>query len=86
MRIRLAGSALSLAIGVTVVAASVYGLAAYLYSAHHFESLLDTTKRAGVAQGELIRAALEHQMIEKDRSLIGQMIADFGRPARRRAT
>ena len=61
-----------------MVAASVSGLAAYLYSAHHFESLLDTTKRAGVAQGELIRAALEHQMIEKDRSLIGQMIRDFG--------
>ena len=79
MRFRLAGSALSLAIGVTAVAASVSGLAAYLYSAHHFESLLDTTKRAGVAQGELIRAALEHQMIEKDRSLIGQMIQDFGR-------
>jgi len=79
MRLRLAGSALSLAIGVTAVAAGVSGLAAYLYSAHHFESLLDTTKRAGVAQGELIRAALEHQMIEKDRSLIGQMIQDFGR-------
>ena len=79
MRFRLAGSALSLAIGVTAVAAGVSGLAAYLYSSHHFESLLDTTKRAGVAQGELIRAALEHQMIEKDRSLIGQMIEDFGR-------
>jgi PAS domain S-box-containing protein len=79
MRFRLAGSALSLAIGVTVVAASVSGVAAYLYSSHHFESLLDTTRRAGVAQGELIRAALEHQMIEKDRSLIGRMIQDFGR-------
>lgn len=79
MTLRLAGSALSLAIGVTLVAACVSGLAAYLYSTHHFESLLDTTKQAGVAQGELIRAALEHQMIEKDRSLIGQMIQDFGR-------
>jgi PAS domain S-box-containing protein len=79
MRFRLAGSALSLAIGVTVVAASVSGLAAYLFSTHHFESLLDTTRQAGVAQGELIRAALEHQMIEKDRSLIAQMIRDFGR-------
>jgi len=79
MRLRLAGSALSLAIGVTVIAASVSSLAAYLYSSHHFESLLDTTKRAGVAQGELIRTALEHQMMEKDRSLIGQMIQDFGR-------
>ena len=79
MRLRLAGSALSLAIGVTLVAACVSGLAAYLYSTHHFESLLDTTKQAGVAQGELIRAALEHQMIEKDRSLIGRMIEDFGR-------
>lgn len=79
MKFRLAGSALSLAIGVTIVAASVSALAAYLYSSHHFESLLETTKSAGVAQGELIRAALEHQMIEKDRSLIGQMIRDFGR-------
>lgn len=78
MKIRLAGSALSLAIGVTIVAASVSALAAYLYSSHHFDSLLETTKDAGVAQGELIRAALEHQMIEKDRSLIGQMIQDFG--------
>ncbi|MEW5984767.1 MAG: ATP-binding protein [Acidobacteriota bacterium] len=79
MKIRLAGSALSLAIGVTIVAASVSAVAAYLYSAHHFESMLETTKSAGLAQGELIRAALEHQMIEKDRSLLGQMIRDFGR-------
>ncbi len=79
MKLRLAGSALSLAIGVTLVAASVSAFAAYLYSSHHFESLLETTKSAGLAQGELIRAALEHQMIEKDRSLLGRMIEDFGR-------
>jgi len=81
MKLRLAGSALSLAIGVTLVAASVTALAAYLYSSHHFDSLLETTKSAGLAQGELIRAALEHQMIEKDRSLLGRMIADFGAQA-----
>jgi PAS domain S-box-containing protein len=79
MKLRLASSAITLAVGVTLVVAAVSALAAYLYSSHHFESLVATTRSAGLAQGELIRAALEHQMIEKDRSLIGQMIQDFGR-------
>ena len=32
----------------------------------------------GVEQGELIRTALEHQMIENDRTLIARMIESFG--------
>ena len=82
MRLRLASSAVSLAIGVTAVVATASAVAAYLYSAHHFDSLIETTRTAGMAQGELIRAALEHQMMENDRSLIGRMIADFGRQPR----
>ena len=35
-----------------------------------------------LAQGELMRAALEHQMIENDRSLIARMIQSFGKEPR----
>jgi two-component system CheB/CheR fusion protein len=62
-----------------VAVSSALGIAAYIYSTHHFESLIETARENGVAQGELIRAALEHQMIENDRTLIGEMIASFGR-------
>ena len=82
MKLRVASSAVSLALGVTVVVAATTALAAYLYSFHHFDSLIQTTRAAGVAQGELIRAALEHQMMERDRSLIGRMIDAFGRQPR----
>jgi PAS domain S-box-containing protein len=82
MKLHLASSAVSLALGVTTVVAATSALAAYLYSSHHFESLIETTRAAGVSQGELIRAALEHQMMEKDRSLIGRMVNEFGRQPR----
>ncbi|MBL8290307.1 MAG: HAMP domain-containing protein, partial [Bryobacterales bacterium] len=54
----------------------------YIYSVHHYKSLLETARLTALTQGELIRAALEHQMMENDRSLIARMIADFGREAR----
>jgi PAS domain S-box-containing protein len=79
MNLRVASSAVSLAVGVTAAVAGVSALAAYLYSVHHFESLLETARGTGVAQGEMIRAALEHQMMEKDRTLIASMVESFGR-------
>ena len=42
--------------------------AAYVYSVHHFETLLDSARRSALAEGDLIRVALEHQMIENDRT------------------
>jgi len=78
MRFRLAGSALSLAIGVTVVAASVSGLAPTCIRPPLRESCSTRPSGRASPRASLIRAALEHQMIEKDRSLIGQMIRDFG--------
>jgi len=72
-------TAVGLAIGITVAVSATFAIAAYLFSLHHFNSLLETSRRTAVAQGELIRTALEHQMIENDRSLIGEMIRSFGR-------
>jgi PAS domain S-box-containing protein len=79
MRFRLTGSTIGLALGITVAVSSVLATGAYLYSSHHFESLLETARQTSVAQGDLIRVALEHQMIENDRTLIAKMIQSFGR-------
>lgn len=76
---RLSSMTVGLAVGITAAVVIACAAAAYFYSLHHFESLLDTARRTALAQGELIQAALEHQMIEKDRSLIQRMIQTFGR-------
>ncbi len=79
MRSRLTGTTVGLALGITAAVSVVMAGAAYFYSKHHFEAMLSTAREMGVAQGELIRTALEHQMIENDRTLIAQMIESFGR-------
>ena len=68
-----------LAVGITAAVASACGVAAYVYSAPSFPGLLDTARATALGEGELIRAALEHQMMENDRSLIARMIESFGR-------
>ncbi len=68
-----------LAVGITLAVVAACAAGAYLYSIHHFESLLDTARSTAKGQGELIQAALEHQMMENDRSLIERMIQTFGR-------
>jgi PAS domain S-box-containing protein len=79
MKRRLNSMTASLAIGITAAVAIACGLGAYLYSLHHFNTLLETARTTALSQSELIRVALEHQMIENDRSLIGRMIESFGR-------
>jgi len=71
-----------LAAGVTASVVLSCAAAAYAYSRHHFQSLLDSARSSALAQGELIRVALEHQMIENDRTLIARMIESFRAQAR----
>ncbi|MGE5126693.1 MAG: sensor histidine kinase [Betaproteobacteria bacterium] len=79
MRLRLSSTTAGLAVGVTAAVVSASALGAYLYARHHLDSLLATARATALSQGELIRAALEHQMLENDRSLIERMIHSFGR-------
>jgi PAS domain S-box-containing protein len=67
-----------LAVGITAAVAAAFAAGAYVYSTHHFQTLLETARTTALAEGELIRAALEHQMTENDRSLIAKMIQSFG--------
>lgn len=82
MKFRLTGMTAGLAAGITAAVVSACAAGAYLYSIHHFESLIETARGSALAQGELIRAALEHQMLENDRTLIARMVESFGRQPR----
>ena len=78
MRPRLTGMTAGLAVGVTAAVAVAFTVGTYLYSVHHFNTLLAGARTTALTQGELIRAGLEHQMLENDRSLIERMIHSFG--------
>ena len=71
-----------LALGVTAAVLVACTVAAYVFSLRHFHSLLENTHTSALAEGELIRTALEHQMMGNDRTLIAQMVESFGKQAR----
>jgi PAS domain S-box-containing protein len=79
MRPRLTSTTVGLALGITAAASIAAASGAYLYSLRHTDTLLETARRDALAQSELIRGALEHAMLEDDRTLIARLIATFGR-------
>jgi PAS domain S-box-containing protein len=82
MKPRFASMTVGLALGVTAAVVAACGVAAYFFSVHHFQSLLETAHTSALAEGELIRTALEHQMIANDRTLIAHMVESFSKQAR----
>src|SRR3974377_1228429 len=82
MKLRFASMAVGLTLGVTAAVVGACTAAAYVYSQHHLKSLLDSARTTALAEGELIRTALEHQMLDNDGSLIAEMIDRFGKQAR----
>jgi PAS domain S-box-containing protein len=73
------GMTAGLAAGITLAVVLAAGTGAYLYSRHHAARLLDNARETARTEGELIRDALEYQMLEDDRTLIANMIDSFGR-------
>jgi PAS domain S-box-containing protein len=73
---------IGLAVWITATVALATAAGAWLYSERHTERLLATAREDALAQSELIRGALEHAMLEDDRSLIERMIRTFGRERR----
>lgn len=82
MQLRFASMTAGLAVGVSAAVLLASAGGAYLYSKHHMRSLLETAQTTALAEGNLIRVALEHQMIENDRTLIAAMIQSFRRQER----
>ena len=79
MRLHLTHMTAGLAVGITAAVVAAFATGAYLFSRHHFEALLDSTRASALAEGELVREALEYQMLEDDRTLIEEMVRSFGR-------
>ncbi len=78
LKFRLGSMTAALTIGTVAAVATACAAGAYLYSVHHFDTLLETARQSALAQGELVHVALEHQMMENDRSLIARMVESFG--------
>src|SRR6516162_4593790 len=79
MKLSLSDVPVGLAVSLTAAVVVACASGGWLYSRHHFQTLLNSERRSALAEGELIRVALEHQMIENDRTLIGRMVASFGK-------
>lgn len=79
MKARLPGTTTALAIGITAVVTIACAGGAYVYWTRHFDTLLATERSHALEKAELIRGALEHGMLEDDRSLIEAMLNTFGR-------
>lgn len=75
---QLTRTTVGLAAGIAVAVGAAFSVGAYLYSNYHFNSLLEASRETALSRGELIREALEHQMLEKDRVLLGQLVRGFG--------
>src|SRR5215472_14848183 len=72
-----ASTTVGLAVGVTAAVVLACAGGAYLYSQHHMQTLLQSARATALAEGDLIRVALEHLMIENDRTLIDRMMESF---------
>ena len=66
------GMTAGLAVGTTLAVVLAAGTGAYFYSRHHSARLLDNARETARTEGELIRDALEYQMLEDDRTLIAR--------------
>lgn len=73
------GMAAGLAAGMTLAVLVPAAVGMHVYAAHHASRLLDSAREAARAEGELIRDALEYQMLVDDRDLLAKMIRTFGR-------
>src|SRR5579872_5521716 len=82
MKPSFASPTVGLAVGVTAAVVLACAGGAYLYSRHHMQSLLEMARATALSEGNLIRVALEHQMVENDRTLIARMIEGFRRQSR----
>jgi PAS domain S-box-containing protein len=78
MRPRLGTTTAGLAVGITAAVVLACAAGAYFYSSHHFTSLVDNERSTALGEGELMRVAVEHQMVEHDRSLIGDLVHRLG--------
>ena len=67
---------LALGLTVLVIAPLVVGL--FILSGHHYRHIIEARCRAAELQGRILEAALRHQMVERDSTLISSIMAEIG--------
>lgn len=77
MRIRFSKMAAILTLGVAGVVMGAFSIGAYLNSSQLYDEVIEGARANAQAQAETIRIALEHQMLQKDRSVIDSMVRAF---------
>ncbi|HEY3355045.1 MAG TPA: ATP-binding protein [Polyangia bacterium] len=77
-RLRLSNMAVGLTLGVSAVVVAAFSVGAYVYSTYHYGRMLEAGRASAQSEAEIIRVALEHQMVARDRSMIDRMVASFG--------
>jgi PAS domain S-box-containing protein len=75
---RLSTTTVGLAVGITLAVTLACVAGAWFFSSHHFRSLLENERATALGEGELMRTAVEHQMVEHDRSLIADLVQRLG--------
>jgi len=77
VRFHLSRMAAVLTLGVAGVVVGAFSIGAYVNSSTLYDKVIDASRAHAQAQAETIRIALEHQMVEKDRSIIDGMVRSF---------
>ena len=69
---------LRLALGTTFLVVAPLGIGFYALSQHHFDQTLEARQRSAELQTRVLEAALRHQMMEQDPSLMGSIFEEIG--------
>ena len=72
MRLRFASMTVGLTLGVTVAVVVACAVAAYAYSVHHFNQLLEMARTNALAEGELIDGQVIQVGVGADGLTIGK--------------
>lgn len=67
-----------LAAGITALVVVLLALGLYALSAYHYNKIIEARQQAADLQGRLVEAALRHQMIAKDRTLVASILRGIG--------
>jgi PAS domain S-box-containing protein len=67
-----------LVLGVAAVVVGGFAIGAYVFSAHHYQRVLQAGRATAQTQAETMRMAIEHAMRDRDHGVIEQMVRTFG--------
>jgi PAS domain S-box-containing protein len=67
-----------LAVGITAAVTLVCAAGAAYYSSQHFSTLMERERQVALGQADLMRAAIDHGMIQHDRGLIAELVSRLG--------